>query len=239
MKRLIIVACAIVVITVTTTFAVPQTQPGPSPAAPTSTANQPTLRLHMPDGQLKSHSIRVYVTGEILPSQAPRLRLLRSHAVTKKDVDEAALWEPGVVAPGQEWIEDVDGQQVRRSGTLLLFDISNISFGGKAMLRVMPVLSWTNGSTVRLLVGESEVNIGNIVAAIGWTLLVVGAALLVAILLARRSGGRALLYLTGVDGHLHSRRPRLHAGRSPWEAWSLAMVWFGCRSRRFRPRFWY
>src|SRR2546430_12321591 len=74
----------------------------------------------------------------MLPSQSPRLRLLGSHAVTKKDVDEAALWEPGVVAPGQEWIESVNGQDVRRTGTLLLFDISNINFGGTAMLRVRP-----------------------------------------------------------------------------------------------------
>jgi len=173
-----------------------------SPRVADTASNPPTLRLHMPDGQLKSHSIRVYVTAEILPDQAPRLRLLRSHAVTKKDVDEAALWEPGVVAPGQEWIESVNGQDVRRTGTLLLFDISNLDFGGKAMIRVMPVLSWMDGGTARLLIGDSEVNIGNIVAAIFWTVLVVGAALLLLILLARRSGGRALLFLTGVDGHL-------------------------------------
>lgn len=197
MKRLIIVVCVLVVTKDASLFAFPQS----SPAADT-TANPPTLRLYMPDGQLKSHSLRVYVTGEILPNRAPRLRLLESHAVTKKDVDEAAMWEPGVVAPGQEWIESVSGQDVRRSGTLLLFDISSLNFGGKAMLRVRPVLSWTNGTTGRLLVGDSEVNIGNIVAAIAWTVLVVGAVLLLLILLARRSGGRALLFLTGVDGHL-------------------------------------
>ncbi len=74
----------------------------------------------MPDGQLKSHSIRVYVTRDILANQTPRIRLLRSHAVTKKAVDEAALLEPGVIAPGQEWIEPIEGQQVRRSGTASL-----------------------------------------------------------------------------------------------------------------------
>lgn len=156
----------------------------------------------MPDGQLKSHSIRVYVTRDILSNQNPRLRLLRSHAVTKKAVDEAALWEPGVVAPGQEWIESVEGQQVRRSGTLLLFDISQIDFGLKAMLRVMPVVSWTEGGNTRIAVGAREVNIGNIVVALCWTALVVVLALLVVIGLSWRAGANPLLLLTGVDGRL-------------------------------------
>lgn len=156
----------------------------------------------MPDGQLKSHSIRVYVTRDILPNQNPRLQVLRSHAVTKKAVDEAAFEEPGLVAPSQEWIESVDGQQVRRSGTLLLFDLTNIDFRYKAMLRVMPVVSWMEGDMKRVAVGEREVNVGNIVAAIFWTALVVGLALLVVIVLSRRTGGNPLLLLTGVDGHL-------------------------------------
>ena len=156
----------------------------------------------MPDGQLKSHSIRVYVTRDILPDQSPRLRLLRSHSVTKKAVDETTVEEPGVVAPGQEWIESVEGQQVRRSGTLLLFDISNRNFGYKAMLRVMPVLYWTEGGIGRIAVGEREVNVGNIVAALCWTALIAGLALLLVISLSWQMGGNPLLLLTGVDGHL-------------------------------------
>ncbi len=66
MKRLIIVVCVLVVTKDASLFAFPQS----SPAADT-TANPPTLRLYMPDGQLKSHSLRVYVTGEILPNQPP------------------------------------------------------------------------------------------------------------------------------------------------------------------------
>jgi len=177
-------------------------EPSSRPGAATAGASEPTFRLYMPDGQLKSHSIRVYVTRDILPNQSPRLRLLRSHAVTKKAVDEATLEEPGVVAPGQEWIESVEGQQVRRSGTLLLFDISKIDFGLRAMLRVMPVVSWTEGGIGRVAVGPSDVNVGNIVTAICWTVVVVGLALLLVIALSWRGGGNPLLLLTGVDGHL-------------------------------------
>jgi hypothetical protein len=176
----------------------PTCRPGEVPAA----GNEPTFRIYMPDGQLKSHSIRVYVARDILPNQNPRLRLLRSHAVTKKEVDEAALLEPGVVAQSQEWIEPVEGQQVRRSGTLLLFDISNVDFGYKAMRRVIPVVSWTEGGISRVAVGAREVNVANIVATLCWTALVVGLALLIVIVLSRRAGGNPLLLLTGVDGHL-------------------------------------
>jgi len=176
------------------------------PSSGTGTAaaagSLPTSRIYMPDGQLKSHSIRVYVTRDILPDQTPRLRLLRSHAVTKKAVDETTVEEPGVVAPGQEWIESVEGQQVRRSGTLLLFDISNRDFGYGAMRRVMPVLSWTEGGIGRIAVGEREVNVGNIVAALWWTASIVGLALLVVVALSWQTGVNPLLLLTGVDGHL-------------------------------------
>lgn len=215
-------ACLVIVMAASAVFALEQTPPVPSTAtspvtppgtttpAPTSPPSQPpapvgrepTIRMYMQDGQLKSHSIRVYVTRDILPSQNPRLRLLRSHAVTKKAVDEATLEEPGLVAPSQEWVESVDGQQVRRSGTLLLFDISNIDFGYKAMLRVMPVVSWAEGDIERVAVGAREVNVGNIVATMWWTALVVGLALLVVIVLSWRAGGNPLLLLTGVDGHL-------------------------------------
>lgn len=184
-------ACLTVVITATNVCAAELTPPALSV--------EPVIRLYMPDGQLKSHSIRVYVNRDIQSTQNPRLRLLRSHAVTTKAVNEAKLWEPGVVAPGQEWIESVGGQQIRRTGTLLLFDISDIDFKIKPMLRVTPVVSWTEGGIERKTVGTSEVNIANIVAAVGWTSAIVGVTLLIVILLA---WSNPLLLLAGVDGHL-------------------------------------
>ena len=211
--------CLVIVAAASSIPALAQTQPVPSPtpassqpdaavgpasgsAAAPAAGSEPTCRIYVPDGQLKSHSIRVYVTRDIQSSQNPRLRLLRSHAVTKKAVDEAAFWEPGVVAPGQEWIELVDGQQVRRAGTLLLFDISQLDFGVKAMVRVMPVVSWTEGGNARIAVAASEVNIGNIVAASGWTAVIVILALSAIMGLSSRAGSSPLELLTGVDGRL-------------------------------------
>ncbi len=159
-------------------------------------------KVHMPDGQLKSHSIRVYVTPDIPHNQRPRLRLLRSHAVTKHAVDETSDEEPALIATSQEWIEVVEGQRVRRSGTLLIFDIDHIEFEYNAMLRVTPVVSWGEKPNEQIIVGEREVNVGNVVATVAWTTLVVGSAILMVIMLTRQMGRNPLLLLTGVDGHL-------------------------------------
>lgn len=201
--------------------AVKRTQPAPSPApspgtpaAGSTSASAPpaagkggevsgsALKLYMPDGQLISHTIRIYVSGNIQPEQSPRLQLLRSHAVTEKAMAESRRVDPALVAPGQEWIETVGGVQVRRTGTLLLFDLSSHPFGLRGMIRVLPVVSWTEAGATRLAVGAGEVNIGNIVNAIAWTLAIVGVALLIVIGLSWRAAGNPLLFLAGADGQL-------------------------------------
>lgn len=172
------------------------------PPAKPAADDEPTTRIYMPDGQLSSNSIRVYVNRDIRADQKPRLELLRSHAVTRSTAGEAKPFEPKVVALGQEWVESVEGQEIRNSGTLLMFDISNMDFQYKAMLRVTPVVSWTEEGSSRLAVGIDEVNVANIVNTSLWTLLVVGAALALVIVLARRAGGSPLRLLTGAHGHL-------------------------------------
>ena len=178
--------------------ALAQPPTAPSPAGESGA----TSRIYMPDGQLKSHSLRVYVNREILSGQNPGLQLLHSHAVTKAGTEEAARLEPRVVAPGQEWFETVDGQQVRRSGTLLLFDSNNMEFGYKATLRVMPVVTWTEGNITRIAVGTREVNVANIAIVICWTAVVVGLALVAVIALSWWGAGNPLLLLAGAEGRL-------------------------------------
>jgi hypothetical protein len=177
------------------------TPASPAPTPPTTGA-EPMPRVYMPDGQLKSHSIRIYVTRDVQEGQNPKLRLLRSHEITKKKMSEATRYEPTFVAPGTNWAETVDEQQVRPNGTLLLFDVSKEEFELKAMVRVLPVVSWTEGGGERIAVGSREVNLGDIGRAAGWTGLIVGVALAIILVLAWRAGGNPLLLLAGVDGHL-------------------------------------
>ncbi len=192
------VASLLVMMSALSALALAQAQPDPDDQS----EDQPPIRIYMPDGQLKSHSIRLYANREIQPDQKPRLDLLRSHAVTEQTEGETKLLEPKVVAPGQEWIESVDGQEVRRSGTLLMFDLSNVDFQYKGVLRVTPVVSWEDENGPHLAVGPDEVNVANIVNTSVWTLAVVVVALLIVILLARRGGGNPLRLLIGAHGHL-------------------------------------
>jgi hypothetical protein len=156
----------------------------------------------MPDGQLKSHAIRIYVTRDIQEAQNPRLSFLRSHEITQKKMSEATRYQPIFVEPGTNWPETVDGQQVRPNGTLLLFDVSKEEFELKAMVRVLPVVSWTENGVERTAAGSREVNLGDIGRAAGWTGLIVGVVVAIILVVAWRAAGNPLLLLAGVDGHL-------------------------------------
>src|SRR5207245_5876058 len=85
-----------------------------------------------------------------------------------------------------------------------MFDLSSLDLNYKAMIRVRPVVSWVEGGAEHMVVGDGDVNLGNIVAAILWTSLVVVIALAVIVgVLVRRAGrGSPRYLLTGVDGHL-------------------------------------
>jgi hypothetical protein len=112
--------------------------PAPAPAP---------VKLFMPDGQLRSHAIRVFVTENLRGEQKPELR-----------------WKP--------------------------------------MLRVRPAVYWQDGGGERVVVGETEVNVGDIVPAFCWTASIVVASVLVLVLMAKLAGSSAWRFLTGVDGRL-------------------------------------
>lgn len=192
--------------------------PEPSAAAPPAAASPATapLRLYMPDGQLKSHRLQVYVTGDVLSSQNPRLVLFRSHAVTEEEAGEEKPLVPTFLASGQQWTEAIDGVEVGQSGTILLFDGSQIPFGVRAMVRVRPALTWAEGGADRSVLGPRDVNVGNIGAAVGWTAMIVGLALLVVVVLSWRAGSNPILLLTGVDG-------RLSLAQAQVASWTIAV----------------
>ena len=153
----------------------------------------------MPDGQLISHGLAVYVTTNLTASQKPLLRLLRSHAITETTEDEDKPLEPVLVVPGQQWTETYLGRQVTPTGTILMFNTAPMSLAGKAMVRVRPMLYWNGGGCV---LGPSEINVGDIRYAITWTVAVVAITLLLVLILARAKKENPMLLLTGLDGHL-------------------------------------
>jgi len=182
--------------------ATPAENSSTNPTAPSTTLPTPaadTLRLYMPDGQLISHGLTVYVTTALTANQKPRLRLLRSHAITEAAEDEDMPLTPVLVVPGQQWTETYLGRQVTPTGTILMFDTSSMGLAGKAMVRVRPLLYWEGGGCV---LGPREINVGDIRYAMAWTVILVVATLSLVIVLARAKRENPMLLLTGIDGHL-------------------------------------
>src|SRR5688572_14031287 len=66
----------------------PVTLPAAQAAPVVVAANGTALRLYMPDGQLISHRLSVYVTGNLQERHKPVLTLFRSHALTTREADE-------------------------------------------------------------------------------------------------------------------------------------------------------
>jgi hypothetical protein len=183
-------------------YALPIAAQGGPQGAGGPTSEVSGVFLDMRDGQLKSHRVEVFVSANISVEQQPKLRLFRSHEVTTRQEGEEAPLTPVFVASGQERAEKVDGAAVRTRGTVLLFDLSGMNSGYKAMVRVRPALSWIDNGSERVALGSGDVNIGAITATMLWTLLLVSIALGVVLALARQRGGSPVQFLTGVDGHL-------------------------------------
>jgi hypothetical protein len=183
----------------------------PSDGAPTAPAAVPVATLYMPDGQLKSHRLQVYVTRTLTAANKPKLKLYRNYSLTatvlNRIVDAAdnidREFEPIEIAAGQSWVEKAgDGTDLPRQGTILLFDASAMKFGGRAMVRVRPALSWQESGSEQHVFGLRDVNVADSVATVAWTSFIVLAALFVVVALAWRKSGQPMLLLTGVDGHL-------------------------------------
>lgn len=190
-------------------------------------AAAPPVHLYMPDGQLLSHPIRVYVTPDIPESLDPRLRLAGSHEVTQKLPGEDELIKPVVLATHQSWQETVLGQKVTRTGTLLLFDLRSYPIHPfKATVRLTPTLYWKaapqDRGRNRKAVGGKEVYIGKSTGVIGYTLALVAALLIFIMAVSRAVKGKAIFLLCGSDG-------KLSLSRSQMALWTLAIggVLFG------------
>ena len=175
----------------------PGTPDGAKPSVPPAPAN-----LYMPDGQLVSHAVHIYLDRNITSEAQPRLYLLENNAVTARSASYGKWWDPRLVAPGQQWTQSIAGVDTAKTGTLILFDLKNVDFQRKAMRRVKPIVCYWEGGQPQKSIGEDDVNLGNIVYASAWAvgISLIGLALIV--LLAKSHQGDAMQLLTAQDGHL-------------------------------------
>lgn len=132
--------------------------------------SQEPIDLWMPDGQLLSNPVRVYVTARVALSMNPTLRLAGGHALTTADPAELNAIKPSFVALDQSWQQPgPDGSLVMKKGTLMLFDLSRYPVPRfKAMMRLTPLLQWGDADAARVAIGGRAVNLGNSTTA--WTM---------------------------------------------------------------------
>jgi hypothetical protein len=178
-------------------------------------ASEPPIELWMADGQLTTNPVRVYVTHTITLEMAPKLVLLGSHAVTARQCGENQEIPALRVAPGQTWEQPAPGgNRVQQAGTMLLFDLTAFPIPWfKSMMRLTPVLQWTENGVLRTAIATRAVNVGQPVTA--WAssaALVVVALLAIVGMLGRRAGG----LLVGGDG-------RLSLSRLQIAVWTIAV----------------
>ncbi len=161
------------------------------------------IHLYVPDGQLRSSPVRIYVTCNLTPSDNPVLRLYSSHALTSDDPLEGREQPIDFIAPGQSWTESVDGQDIAKTGTVILLNLSKYPMEFyKPMKRVLAVLKWGNGSSNLIAVTERPVNLGNAPAAWAWSIFLVVVVLACITTLGKSGSGSVLGLLCADDGHL-------------------------------------
>ena len=182
--------------------------------------NDEPIRVFMPDGQIKSHLLRIFVTKDFTQEDRPVLVPIPGQLFPKTKPTWA---EKPITAYQlsrfQHWREGPEGQEVTYTGTLLLFDLRALDFPRfKASVRITPVIKWAN--QVESAVGEHPVYIGNRVGAFSWT------GIAMALLL-------GILYVFsrpfGLKGLLASPDGRLSLSKTQAAAWTLAigaMVFF-------------
>ncbi|MCF8050034.1 MAG: hypothetical protein K9L59_02270 [Desulfobacterales bacterium] len=173
----------------------------------------PPPRLLMPDGQLVSQPVRVFVTPNISANQEPRLYLLGKEDAGKKPEKSGDFISPYDMIEHQRWEREENGQKTSLVGALLFFDLSNYEpIRQKAMKRVTPILHWkteaANPVWNEKQVGK-EVNLGNGKMVLLYTLAVVAAVVAFILWISKTAKGSPIYLITGADGYLSLSRTQM------------------------------
>lgn len=187
------------------------------------TTNEPVCLL-VPDGQLRSHPIRVYLDRDITTAMKPTLTLVASHALLNNGRREVTTHGSIFLARNQLFSQPMQSIQVRKTGTLLLIDLDESLHipWYKAVARVTPSMAWTESAPdgkeqeLHTAGGDQEIYLGNIIGAFLWTFAVL--AVIVGFVWAAcvRFKGSVLPLFCAPDGTLSLWRVQLLA-------WTLAV----------------
>ena len=95
----------------------PTEPPTPPQCGPESKPSDTSIHLYIPDGQLRSNPLRVFVNRDVSMKNGPVLRFFSGHDLTSQDPRENDAQPFDYVAPGQSWTETIDGQETHQTGT--------------------------------------------------------------------------------------------------------------------------
>lgn len=204
-------------------------------AAADSQTAQRSIALHMADGQLRSHPVRLYVEHEVTPEMHPCLDVIgvKSGGFNVNGGDgiqsceSRGLFSAQAVASQQQWSHPIANGTAPKVGTLLIFDLSSFDVDWyKAGRRVLPRLIWWEpdgaGGALRAhsAIGEREIYLANGAGAIGWTLVII-ALLLVTI--CWMAGGRQQRGLRCIPYLLSSADNYMSVSMTQMACWTVAI----------------
>jgi hypothetical protein len=183
-----------------------------------ATTNEAAV-LTMPDGQLRSHSIRVFLDRDITTAMRPVLTLSINHALLLRGRPEYSTNACSLLARNQRFTEDLDGQETPTTGTIMLSNLDErfrIPFY-KAAVQALPSLTWNEGGAdnagaePQTAIGAHEIYLGNTIGAFIWTFVVMATLAVFIVALCAKIKGSAWVMVCAEDGTLSLWRAQLLA----------------------------
>jgi len=174
------------------------------------------VRLIMPDGQLKSHHVKIFLSRNISGKNDPRLCL----SCIRTDTEEKSNsgFKPEYISRNHLWITDVDGISYQLNGTLMLFNLSQFRIPWyKAMERVTPSVSWkSKENDLFYSLAPKAVYLGNSTGSFFWTSLIIISLLLIITFIAARGEKNAIDLLCSSD-------KRISLSKTQIVLWTIAV----------------
>lgn len=209
------------------TLAAGQENADQRPASTTQeTPQQAPCCIIVPDGQLISQPIRVFVPGQkITFAHNPNLCLIRigndwEYVPGHESQCFGGLRTPFEVAADQQWrVETDEKNPLTLNGTTLLFALGDLTVSNfRSGIRVLPVLRWrgeTGGETGSvpqitrpatgnnfIAVNDRQIYLVNRIGTTVWTLGILGIMIFLLHLMTRKNPGGLLSLITSADGAL-------------------------------------
>ncbi len=184
-----------------------------------------SAQLYMPDGQMQSHMIRVFINKDITESMKPELVLHGDHTLT-----QTLPWENSPIpvyrlSRNHLWMQKVDNQAMPTQGTLMLFNLQKCKAPPyKAMIRITPTLTWKEGDQTFNVIGENEVYLAYPIAAALWSGgVIVAIAIFIAFMSWKTTTGINRPPLARIFAGLANPDGSLSMWRAQLAAWTLAI----------------